>query len=195
MVYKFDDRIVNNGNVNSFFDKKKFVGYILPDGEIYHCINHNVSNVGTVLDMDIELLKSNFADKDKILTNNTSDKLMQLVINYLYRASYDEIVALSKFIKENSLGISDLIVQLFGCHLVTRLNKTILTSETNHSPFFNYLLNDFSVCTIDKIMYDNEKKEYVFIHGVDRNEYLYDEIERIKKSVNTEEIELFYKVR
>ena len=194
MVYKFDKRVVNYSKVDHFYDKNNFVGYILPNGEIYPCKNHNVSNVKTVLEMSIELLKRNFNDKKSIIDNSSHDKLLNIVINYLNKATYDEILALSKFMDKN-LYISDIIVQLFGCHLITRLNKTIITSEINHDCFFDYLLNDYKIFTIDKIIYDKDKKEYRFVSGKDRNDYLHDEVNEIKKSVKNEELDLFYKGR
>ena len=195
MIYSFENIVVNNSNVNNFYSKSNFVGYLLPNGDIYQCKEHNVSNIYTVLTMDLELLKNHFEDKEKILKNSSSDKLLDLVIKYLNNCTYEKIVALSDFIRHNSLFISDLLVQLFGCHLVTRLNRTILTSEIKHDCFYNYLLNDFSIVTIDKIVFDSDKEKYLFIKGINRNEYLYDEIKNIKENVSDNDIDLFYKSR
>ena len=195
MMYEYDKRIVNQNGVDNFYSKTNFIEYILPNGEIYQCMEHNISNIETVLKMDLDLLMKNYEDKEKILNNESDDKIMEIIINYLNKIPYEQIVALRDFINKNNLFVSDLIVQLFGCHLVTRLNKLILTSEIKHDLFFNYLLNDFKINTIDKIVYDKEMKTYKFMHGFDRNEYLYDEIDKIKKSVNNDEIDLFYKSR
>ena len=171
------------------------MGYILPNGDIYQCIEHNVSNVDTVLRMYLQILKDHYGDKEVLLKKDTTDKLLKLVINYLKNATYFEIVALSKFINEHNLFVSDVIVQLLGCHLVTRLDKTIVTSEINHKCFFNYLLNNFTVRTIDKMVYDSDLHEYKYVTGLDRNEYLYDEVEKLKKEVKEEERELFYRTK
>lgn len=195
MVYKYEKEIVNTKNIDHFYDKNNFVGYILPNGDIYQCIEHNVSNVDTVLRMYLQILKDHYGDKEVLLKKDTTDKLLKLVINYLKNATYFEIVALSKFINEHNLFVSDVIVQLLGCHLVTRLDKTIVTSEINHKCFFNYLLNNFTVRTIDKMVYDPDLHEYKYVTGLDRNEYLYDEVEKIKKEVKEEERELFYRTK
>lgn len=195
MVYKYEKEIVNTKNIDHFYDKNNFVGYILPNGDIYQCIEHNVSNVDTVLRMYLQILKDHYGDKEVLLKKDTTDKLLKLVINYLKNATYFEIVALSKFINEHNLFVSDVIVQLLGCHLVTRLDKTIVTSEINHKCFFNYLLNNFTVRTIDKMVYDSDLHEYKYVTGLDRNEYLYDEVEKLKKEVKEEERELFYRTK
>ncbi len=194
MVYKFEEKIVNRNNVNNFYDKNNFVGYILPNGEIYSCKEHNVSNIKTILFLFIELLVKNFQDKDKFLID-TDDKLLKIIFNYLKNVSYDEIIALNDFIHQNNLFTSDLIVQLFGCHLVTRLDKTILTSETNHECFFNYLLNNFTVYNIDKIVYDKNLKQYKYVKTSNTNKSVYDEIDEIKTYVAENSKKLFYKER
>ena len=195
MVYKYEKEIVNTKNIDHFYDKNNFVGYILPNGDIYQCIEHNVSNVDTVLRMYLQILRDHYDDKEELLKKDTTDKLLKLVINYLKNATYFEIVALSKFINKHNLFVSDVIVQLLGCHLVTRLDKTIVTSEINHKCFFNYLLNNFTVRTIDKMVYDPDLHEYKYVTGLDRNEYLYDEVEKLKKEVKEEERELFYRTK
>ena len=195
MVYDFHKEIVNRNDVSHFYNKNNFVGYILPDGSIYQCKNHNVSNAETVISMYLMILNDNYEFKETLMNIETDDKLLQIITKHLIKMSHDEIVALIKFINENNLLVSDLIVSLFGCHLVTRLDKTILTSETNHEYFYNYLLNDFKICMIDKIYYDSNNKTFRFIKSINRNDYLYDEIENIKKMNNVDDIELFYKSR
>ena len=195
MIYNFEKEIINRNDVHHFYDEKNFVGYILPDGSIYKCKNHNVSNADTALNMFLMILKDHYDDKDKLLSIETNDKLLKIIVNYLRKLSHEEINALIKFIDQNNLLISDLIVSLFGCHLVTRLDRTILTSESNHECFFNYLLNDFKIHTIDKILYDFETLEYKFVKPLDRNEYLYDEINIIKQNTNNKDISLFYRTR
>ncbi len=190
MTYKYEETVVNiNSMVNNY------IGYILPDGSLYRCKNHNVSNVYTVLKMYLSILKTNYKDKDEILSSPVSDKLLLLVIKFLKNASYDKIVALSNFIETSSIGFSDLTVELFGCHLIARRAKTIVTCEVDHSCFFNYLLHDFRIDNVDKIIYDEEKKEYVYYHDIHDNRHVYEEISEIKEEVKENEIELFYKVK
>ena len=195
MVYKFDKSVVNERRLEDFYDKNNFVGYILPDGSIYKCKEHNIANVDTVFRLFMHIIKDNYGDKDRILNIEVTDRLIKLIIDYYRKSSYDEIVALDKFIDEKKLFISDILVQLFGCHLVTRLDKTILTSEFDHRYFYNYLLNDFTIRTIDKIIYDPNTHECKYTAFLDRNEYLYDEINNLKKEIKNDEIELFYKTR
>ena len=193
MIYEYDKKIVNRSD--TFFDKKNFVGYILPDGSIYQCIEHNIPNIETFLKMYLTLLDSDYEKKEEILNVFTTDKLGQLVINYLKRMSHNEIHALLKFIDESNIIISDLLVNYFGCHLVTRLKKEIITSEVNHQCFYNFLLHDFKIKTIDKIAYNDEKKEFCYIKAMPRNAQLYDEIDNLKKEISEENINLFHKSR
>ena len=193
MIYEYNPKIVNRSD--DFFDKRNFVGYILPDGKVFECVEHNVSNVCSFLKLYIDLLNSNYENKKEILNVETDNELAKIVLNKLNKMSYDEIHALLEFINNNAIILSDLFVSYFGCHLVTRMKKEIITSELNHECFYNYLLHNFKIMTIPKIMYDEEKKEYHFIEGQSRNEYLYDEIKRIQNEVKENEIELFHKTR
>lgn len=193
MVYEYIEEIVNRSN--NFCDEKNFVGYILPDGNIYACKNHNVSNVDTFLKMYLSLLDKDYDKKNELLNIETSNKLAMVVLKRLKNMSHDEIHALLEFTKDNVFSISDLLVGLFGCHLVTRLKKEILTSEANHYCFYNYLLHDFHIVTIDKIVYNSKKKKYDCIKENERNDYLYDEIKEIKNGVKENEISLFHKTK
>ena len=113
----------------------------------------------------------------------------------LKNMSHEMIHALKDYIEKNKLFLSDVLVSFFGCHLVTRLHKEILTSESNHACFFNYLLNDFKITTVGKLIYDEEKKEFKYVVATERNDSLYDEIKQIKEEVKANEINLFYKGR
>ena len=193
MVYSYNEEIVNRSN--AFFDEKNFVGYILPDGSIYKCVDHNVSNIETFFNMFLVILDEKYEEKDELLNIQTDDKLARIVLLKLKKMPHDEIAALRKFIDSNNIIISDLIVSLFGCHLITRLKKEIITSEIDHHIFYNYLLHDFKITTINKLKYDSEKKEYYYVKSNERNEYLYDEINKLKNEVSEDEIDLFYKSR
>ena len=195
MIYEYNEKIVNRSNI--FNNKNNFVGYILPDGNIYECKEHNVSGVYSAFIMFMDLVEKDFDKKNEILNNaKTSDKLAQLLFYKLKNMSLDEIKAYKRFKPDDySMSISDIIVSFFGCHMVTRSKKQILTSELDHHCFYNYLLHDFTIETIPKIVYDSENKEYFAIEGKNRNDYLYDEINRIKKEISEEEIELFHKTK
>lgn len=193
MIYNYDEGIVNRSN--EFFDDKNFVGYILPDGSIYKCKDHNVINIETFLQMYLNILDYEYEKRDELFSVDTKDKLGKVVFNKLRQMSHDEIHALKEFIDGNNIILSDLLVNFFGCHLITRLKKEIVTSEINHQCFYNYLLHDFKIKTIDKIMYNEENKTYQYVKANPRNDYLYDEIDKLKKEVNEEEIELFHKIR
>ena len=193
MIYNYCKEISNvEDNVDGFFNKNKFVGYILPNGLIYKTKNHNVSNAETFFMNSLFILKDNFSDKEKIL-GETDDLLCQIISRFFQNLSYDKIMALNDFISKNSLSFSDILVSLFGCHLVTRLDKTIITALGDHRPFYNYLLDGFRIETIDKIIYDEEKKQYVFRKNYDQNRELYEEIEEIRNEIINEEAPLFRK--
>lgn len=193
MIYKFNKKIINTNSVDQAFSNSNYIGYILPDGSLYRCKNHNVSNIDTVLKLYLTILISNYDDKNKLLDKPIDNKLLLIVVNYLNNASYEKIVALSNFINNNNLFFSDIAVQLFGCHMITRFSKRIVTSEVDHSCFYDYLLHDYYIDNVDKIIYDEVKKEYHYYKDIHNNDELYEEIKRIKNDVKEEEIELFCK--
>ncbi len=195
MIYEYNKKIVNNDSVVDFYKNKKFIGYILPDGSVFECMEHNISNVETSVKMYLELIDNNYSDKDELLNVDTNNKILQLIIKYLKTMSHEKIHALLEYIKKENLLLSDLLVSYFGCHLITRLKKEIITSETNHQCFYNYLLNDFKITTIDRIVYDENEKSFKRIGFINRNDYLYDEIKKIKNEVSENEIDLFYKTK
>ncbi len=194
MIYEFDPRVVNRKKVDDFNKYTKFIGYILPDGDIFECKEHNVSDATSVLKMFLDILDNNYDNKNIILDTNSNNKLLDVLLTRLKHMSHDEIHALLDFINNNNeFTISDLLVSYFGCHLITRLDKEILTSEIDYHCFYNYLLNDFKIVNVGRVIYNEEKKICEYIQPRVRNEYLYDEINRIKSEVNEDEIELFYK--
>ncbi len=190
MAYQYYSEIVNNNEVSDFFSKDTFVGYILPNGQIYPCVQHNIEGIDTYLRLSLYNLKNHFADKDQILVD-TDDEVGKIVVNYLKKLSYDEICKLDSFISQNKLSLSDLMVQLFNCHLVTRLKKRIITSNPKHDLFYNYLLMGFSIDTIPRIYYvDNDFK---FVESHYHNDSLYEEINEIVSSTKMEDKALFFK--
>lgn len=193
MIYQYEEKVVNRSN--DFLDKDNFIGYILPNGSIFSCENHNVSNVDTFLKMYLVLLDEDISKKDELLNIETDNELAKIILVYLKKMSHDEIHALLEFTRKESTTIKDLLVSLFGCHLITRLKKEILTSEIDHTCFYNYLLHDFKIMSLSKLVYDKDSKEYKYVDFADRNDYLYDEIIRVKNDVGNGDINLFHKTR
>ena len=193
MIYQYNSKVVNTNGVDDFFNKKNFVGYILPDGSIYECKNHNVENVKTFIKMSLFLIKDNYSEREKFLSADTNSPLMRIVSNYIKKTSYKELMALNSFIEQNNLEVSDLLVGLFGCHEITRSNKTILTALSNHEVFYNYLLNGFTVNTVNKIVYDEKNNTFIFKNSLNRNIETYNEIDNIKKDIFPGEEKLFHK--
>ena len=193
MIYQYNSKVVNTNGVDDFFNKKNFVGYILPDGSIYECKNHNVENVKTFIKMSLFLIKDNYSEREKFLSADTNSPLMRIVSNYIKKTSYNELMALNSFIEQNNLEVSDLLVGLFGCHEITRSNKTILTALSNHEVFYNYLLNGFTVNTVNKIVYDEKNNTFIFKNSLNRSIETYNEIDNIKKDIFPGEEKLFHK--
>ena len=193
MIYQYNSKVVNTNGVDDFFNKKNFVGYILPDGSIYECKNHNVENVKTFIKMSLFLIKDNYSEREKFISADTNSPLMRIVSNYIKKTSYNELMALNSFIEQNNLEVSDLLVGLFGCHEITRSNKTILTALSNHEVFYNYLLNGFTVNTVNKIVYDEKNNTFIFKNSLNRNIETYNEIDNIKKDIFPGEEKLFHK--
>ena len=190
--YKYHEEIENNGNLNSFFDKNNFVGYILPDGSIYPCEKHNISSVESFFNLVINFLYEKYDDKEKFLEKKSKDKLLQLLLNFFWKLSREEVNSLHKFMKLNKLDLSNILVSLIDCHLVTRLNRKILTASSSHELFYNYLLMGFEIETVPKIIYKDG--EYIFYRdSLYNNDFLYDQINRIKNETQDDERMLFFR--
>ena len=91
------------------------------------------------------------------------------------------------------------IVQYLHYHLIERCQKGITTSDlTPYETFYNYLLNDFTIHQIPRMVYDNEKKMYIFYEQnnflvTDRELRLKEEVQAIKKYVPINEREKYYR--
>lgn len=71
------------------------------------------------------------------------------------------------------------IVQYMHYHLIERCNKGITTSDVKpYETFYNYILNDFEIHQIPRMIFDSEKKMYV---PYMRSEFLIPESELILK--------------
>lgn len=190
--YKYHEEIENNGNLNNFFDKNNFVGYILPDGTIYPCEKHNISSMESFFNLIVNNLYFKYDDKEKFLEKSIDDKLFQMLLDFFWKLSKEEAESLYQFTKDNKIDLSNILVSLIGCHLVTRLNKKILTSLSSHEPFYNYLLMGFEVETVSKIIYKDGK--YIFYHdNLYNNDFLYDKVKRINDEILDSEKPLFFK--
>lgn len=192
MVYEYNPKVANlNKNVD-YKKETKFIGYILPDGSVFQCKNHNITNAETFLKIYLEILDNDYSKRNWLLSETSDNALSNVILGKLQRMSRDEIHAFLKYMNEENIILSDLLVTFFGCHLVTRAYKEIITSEINHQCFYNYLLNGFKITLIGKTIYDAGKKQYKYIIPNNRNQYLYDEIEGIKNDIKEDEVELFY---
>ncbi len=193
MVYEYNEKVINNDTVDNFYSKNNFVGYILPNGDIFQCKNHNIYDSKSFLFMYLMLLDNNFDERRELFNATTNNMLSKWILKSLTKMSHEEIHAMLVLVMNDKYTISDLLVGYFGCHLITRLEKEILTSEINYECFYNYLLNDYKITNIGKFIYDEKEKEFKHIYPKIRNEYLYDEIKSIKSDANEKEIALFYK--
>ncbi len=192
VYYEYHPEIINNNEVKDFFHKTNFIGYILPDGSIYSCNNHNIETLQSYYDMTIYFFKTDYQNKDLFLGKDTNDPLFLIVASFFLNNSLEDIIKFDEFVKKNNLTMSDIIVSFFGCHLVTRLNKRILTSNILHYPFYNYILMGFKIDNVPKIIYRDG--EYCFLDNtLYNNDFLMDEIETIQEEVHDDEKPLFFR--
>ena len=93
----------------------------------------------------------------------------------------------------------NVMVQYLGYHSVERTPRTITTSTFNiYETFYNYLLNDFTIFQIPKMIFDSYEKKYIMqryneFYLPDSELRLKDEIESIKKLVKVEERAKYYR--
>ncbi len=91
------------------------------------------------------------------------------------------------------------IVQYMHYHLVERCSRGITTSDVHpNETFYNYLLNDYEVHQIPRMIYDSSKKMYVpYIQSPflipDSEKRLAEEIKAIKKRTLRAERERYYR--
>lgn len=93
----------------------------------------------------------------------------------------------------------DVMIQNLGYHSVERTPKTITTSASNiYEIFYNYLLNDFTIYQMPKMIFDSSKNKYI---QYNHNEFLVsdselrlkDEIQSIKRLVPIKERSKYYR--
>ncbi len=180
MRYSYNAKVVNVSDVDHFFDQDKFIGYILPNGDIYGCVEHNVPDVVTIINMAMEFAENNY-DLEVILNDDSKDMLMNLVVKKLRKMKREELINLRKFMQKEGLIVSDLLVQFFGCHDVTRGTKTIITSDTNLDDFLEYRIMGFNIKILEKIEI-NDKGEFTFVRRLINDKYS-ELIESIRRQV------------
>ncbi len=95
--------------------------------------------------------------------------------------------------------LKEIMIQYLGYHSVERVFKTITTSELHiYETFYNYLLNDFTIFQMPKMIFDHKKGEYIKYNS---NEFflpdselrLRDEIQSIKRLVPIEKRIKYYR--
>lgn len=104
--------------------------------------------------------------------------------------SYERRLKLAKF--------KDVMVQYMGYHYVARTPRTIYTSEPNiYETFYNYILNDFTIYQLPKMVYNPDEKRYIerineFLKP-EREAILKQETESIKRMVKREDRDRYYR--
>lgn len=118
-----------------------------------------------------------------------------------YSRLYDAIeYEYKKYVNSKMLDIiKETYIQYLGLHSVERVRKTITTSDSNiYETFYNYLLNDYTIFQIPKMVFDEKKKKYVeyntnryFLSS--KEQKLKSEIESIKKLVKVDDRYKYYR--
>ena len=102
-------------------------------------------------------------------------------------------------VKHHHEKYNDLLVMMFGYSKIeTTISRTITTSVDNiYEEFFNYLLMDFNIVQIPKLMYDEKNNDFIFSFpsslDIGSNREAKEEISKIKKYVPYEERYLFFR--
>lgn len=95
--------------------------------------------------------------------------------------------------------LKDVMVRFMGYHYVARTPRTIYTSDMRiYETFYNYLLNDFTIYRLPKMIYNPTIKQYEenevnHFFTPDSELRLRDEIEAIRKRVPREERGRYYR--
>ncbi len=202
MIYKFDKRILDN-YIKKIKPDEEFYGYILPDGSLYKVKDHKISNKVTSFSTSIQILagmhEENYENEKKSYLDFLkkdypflSDPVIKMIMNYFDRVSYQEACAFTSFMNENGIELDDILVGFFKCHKISRINKEILTGVIDFNVFYNYMMEGFIIKNAPRLIYSDNSfklidKEYL------NNDYLYNEIEKIKDDSYFGEEHLFHK--
>lgn len=128
--------------------------------------------------------------------NEMINNLISKLCAYKNYGFLDEKLKNSKIFKDIS---NDLLVMMFGYSKIeTTISRTITTSVDNiYEEFFNYLLMDFNIVQIPKLMYDEKNNDFIFSFpsslDIGSNREAKEEISKIKKYVPYEERYLFFR--
>lgn len=128
--------------------------------------------------------------------NEMINNLISKLCVYKNYGFLDEKLKNSKIFKDIS---NDLLVMMFGYSKIeTTISRTITTSIDNiYEAFFNYLLMDFNIVQIPKLMYDEKNNDFIFsfpsLLDIGSNREAKEEISTIKKYVPYEERYLFFR--
>ena len=128
--------------------------------------------------------------------NEMINNLISKLCAYKNYGFLDEKLKNSKIFKDIS---NDLLVMMFGYSKIeTTISRTITTSVDNiYEEFFNYLLMDFNIVQIPKLMYDEKNNDFIFsfpsLLDIGSNREAKEEISKIKKYVPYEERYLFFR--
>ena len=100
---------------------------------------------------------------------------------------------MNKYLDYDSDFSADYLVQLLCYDKVERLSKTITTSKaTIYEPFFNYLIMDFAIVQIPKVIFSEEIGDFGYYTSndfiqFDSEKKAEQEVKLIKKSIPLEE--------
>lgn len=129
--------------------------------------------------------------------------------SFIYSSFYDlnkknknvqsDLANLLKKYSDRSMA-SDILVRFCGLDKIeTQIDSSITTSRNNiNEVYFNYLLMDYSIYKIGKIVYCSDKNEFSYLsvenfHVMEKEEELGKEIEYIKKHVPYNERSKFFR--
>lgn len=173
---------------------------------IANCYSNESFNKG--LGKDIRFMgEAEFYDKYFCFLKEERDKRYpreksETDIEYSNRTSpwYNFDYQYNRYIKTALLDVlKEVFICYLGYHSVERVPRTITTSEFNiYETFYNYLLNDFNIIQIPKMIYDPDKKIYVEqkqnqFFMPDSEMRLKEEIQSIKKLVHRNERYKYYR--
>ena len=196
MALRYYSKIVNSNSIKDFYGESNFVGYILPNGMILSCDEgHNISDIECFFKLYLYFLTKDDDSRNVLLDGDNSDFTRAMILNFFRNTSKEKLIALSKFIKDSNLRISDILVQLFNYNLVTRLNKTILTTNNSDEYFYNYILMGFRIIRVPRICYDSKSGNYCFCNISEsfENNEVNEEIHMIKKKIPSDKLFMFFR--
>lgn len=172
----------------------------------YNCYSSETFEKGFGKDVTV-MSEDEFATSDFLKIRNERDRVFPIKNGESYRDYLDRIpvwyhfdTQYEKYKTEIYLNfLKDVLVSYLGYHYVARTPKTIYTSSFNiYETFYNYLLNDFVIYQMPKMVYDPVIKKYeelkfneLFIPESEL--ILKNEIESIRRMVPLERRKEYYR--